>query len=343
MSTAMKISTRNRLIPGVLLTATILLTGCIAGLDYTRATPSAAQNVYVAGNVSAGAFAAEFALPTSVGVNVAPTTDLVGTATTMSDAHRIAFAPNGNLYVTDHSNNRVDIFAPGATGNIAPTASITGLNGPSGIAFDASGRLYVANQNSRNANANTILVFAAGATGAATPVATISGNTTLLNEPNGIALDASGKIYVCNENGYSVTVYAANPVGNITTAPIADIVGSNVKLSGPHDLALDSAGNIYVANGGDFGGPYADTVTVFSAGATGNATPLATISGSNTTFNNVNGISLDAAGKIYVGNQLVIDVFAANPVGALNQAPIASISGSNTGITSGVIHGVTVH
>ena len=33
-------------------------------------------------------------------------------------------------------------FAPGST---TPTATLTGLNGPDALAFDASGNLYVAN------------------------------------------------------------------------------------------------------------------------------------------------------------------------------------------------------
>ncbi|HXB61528.1 MAG TPA: NHL repeat-containing protein [Acidobacteriaceae bacterium] len=332
---------------GALLTATMVLTGCIAGFTYTAGTPNAAiQHVYVAGNVSAGAFASQFALPTSVGVNVAPTTDIIGTATTLSDAHRIAFDASGNMYVTDHDSNKVDIFAAGATGNVAPTSSIsggnTGLSSPSGIALDSTGKIYVVNQF----NNVSVTVYAAGATGNATPVATISGGSTGLVEPNGIALDSTGKIYVCDERNSStasVTVYAANPVGNITSAPLATIMGANTGLNSSHDLTLDSSGNIYVVNGDDFGGAGASTVDVFAAGATGNVAPIAVISGSNTAFSDPNGISVDASGKIYVGNQKAIEVFAANPVGTLNEAPIATSSGSNTGITSGVIHGVTVH
>ena len=41
-----------------------------------------------------------------------------------------------------HGNNTVSEFAPGST---TPTATLTGLNDPSALAFDASGNLFVAN------------------------------------------------------------------------------------------------------------------------------------------------------------------------------------------------------
>ena len=47
-------------------------------------------------------------------------------------------------------------------------------------------------------------------------------------------------------------------------------------LNGPFGIALDGAGNIYVTN---FSG---NSITVYPAGASGNATPTATIVGGNT-------------------------------------------------------------
>src|SRR5438094_7993262 len=53
-------------------------------------------------------------------------------------------------------------------------------------------------------------------------------------------------------------------------------------------------GPLYVAN---YDG---SSVTAYAAGATGNATPTATIAGSNTGLNHPSGIALDAAGQLYV-------------------------------------------
>src|SRR5438093_651703 len=106
---------------------------------------------------------------------------------------------------------------------------------------------------------------------------------------------SSGKpLYVANEVGNSITVYAAGASGNAT--PTATIAGGNTGLNGPIGIALDGAGNIYVAN------LNGNSITVYAAGASGNATPTATIAGGNTGLNGPIGIALDGAGKIYVTN-----------------------------------------
>src|SRR5438093_3173997 len=138
-----------------------------------------------------------------------------------------------------------------------------------------TGKLYVANYVG-----NSITVYAAGASGNATPTATIAGGNTGLNFPDGVALDGAGNIYVINDFGSSITVYAAAASGDAT--PAATIAGGNTGLSCPYGIAVDGAGNIYVSNANVF--PLG-SITVYGAGASGNVTPTATISGSNTRLN----------------------------------------------------------
>src|SRR5204863_220131 len=72
---------------------------------------------------------------------------------------------------------------------------------------------------------------------------------------------AGKPLYVVNEVGNSITVYAAGASGNATlTAPIA---GGNTGLNDLWNIALDGAGNIYVNN---LGG---NSITVYAAGANG--------------------------------------------------------------------------
>ena len=113
------------------------------------------------------------------------------------------------------------------------------------------------------------------------PISTIGGINTNLTDPQGIAVDSSGKIYVADDGneedeGISpgVLVYAAG--SNASAAPIATISGSNTGLGeaySSHGIALDSSGNIYVANF------YTPSVFVYPAGSNGNVFPSATISG----------------------------------------------------------------
>src|SRR5439155_24244814 len=109
-----------------------------------------------------------------------------------------------------------------------------------------------------------------------------------------MARDGAEQLYVRNDAGSSITVYAAGASGN--AAPTATIAGGNTGLNFPADIALDGAGNIYVVNQpGGIG-----SITVYAPGASGNATPTATIAGGNTGLSFPTGIALDGAGKIYV-------------------------------------------
>ena len=227
------------------------------------------------------------------------------------------------LYVANEFGNSITVYAPGASGNATPTATIaggnTGLNFPFGMARDGAGNIYVA-----NAGSSTINVYAAGASGNATPTATIAGANTGLRSPAGMALDGAGNIYVTNFNASSITVFAAGASGNAT--PTATIAGGNTGLTFPIGMARDGAGNIYVTN------PSSNSITVYAAGAIGNASPTATIAGGNTGLNSPFGIALDGAGNIYVTdrNSNSITVYAAGASG--NASPAATIAGGNTGL-----------
>ena len=73
------------------------------------------------------------------------------------------------------------------------------------------------------------------------------------------------------------------------------------------------------------------SITVYSAGANGNASPTATISGLNTGLNGPSGITLDGSGNLYVANSLnSITVYDAAASG--NASPTVTISGSNTAL-----------
>lgn len=220
-------------------------------------------------------------------------------------------------------------------------------NNPSSEAAQArraqSQTLYVTNDKYYNSNygtyegVNSVTVYAA-TTGRLAPSQRINGSNTKLKTPMGIAVDASGNIYVANSDGASVTVYAAGTTGN--AAPIENIHGSKTGLAQPWGLALDPSGNIYVANQ-DFGsGAY--SITVYAAGANGNVAPIRTISGPATMLSCPAGIALDASTppNLYVANNscvgsstgtYAITVYAGGASG--NVAPIQTISGSSTGLS----------
>src|SRR3989442_8889584 len=156
--------------------------------------------------------------------------------------------PGGKaLYVVNSGANSVAAYAPGASGDAAPTAVIhggsnTGLNGPRGIALDAAGNISVANYG-----VGTVTVYAPGASGNAAPTATIGGSNTDLSYPVGIALDTTGRIYVANAStNDNITIYAPAASGNAT--PTDMIAGSNTGLNAGGALGLASSGKPYAGD-----------------------------------------------------------------------------------------------
>ena len=239
------------------------------------------------------------------------------------------------LYVTNAASNTVTVYGAGAKHDAKPIQEISGsyteLDGPEGVAVDASGNIYVANFSGGPSGGGSVTVYAAGATGNATPTAVISGYYTQLYRPVGIALDpVNGDIYVANyygpgsESAGSVTAYAPGSNGNV--APIANIGGSYTMLDTytPNGIALDAGGNIYVSSS------TGTAVLVFPSGSTGNVSPSALISGYNTGLDAPEGLALDSNANIYVANEgsNTITVYAAGANG--NVSPVQTISGHKT-------------
>src|SRR5260370_6003375 len=183
--------------------------------------------------------------------------------------------PSDDAFVAAEAGVRLFPLTFRTTGNQTVTATDVAARSITGSeAVSVTPRpFYVA-----NFNGNSATVYAAGATGNATPIATIAGSNTGLTSPQGIAVDAAGRLYVANiANPYTITIYASGATGNAT--PAATIAGSNTGLSQPEGIALDAAGRLYVAT------LLNTTVTVYAAGAAGNATPTVTIAGNHTALN----------------------------------------------------------
>jgi uncharacterized protein (TIGR03437 family) len=214
------------------------------------------------------------------------------TASTMSQPRAVAFDSSGNLWVSDSGFNRILRFAASALDSPTPPpadtvvgqkdfvsssadqgagVSATGLDTPTGIAFDAQSNLYVADANNArvlrfsgpilpnvvNAAANGLWGQGGFTTRAVPPLA--SGTT--LNGPNNIAVD-SNSLYVAIPHDNRILVFPLSPatggsartvIGQTDFTTIA--VNGNAfpqaspgSLSGPSDIKVDSSGNIFVAD-----------------------------------------------------------------------------------------------
>ena len=83
------------------------------------------------------------------------------------------------------------------------------------------------------------------------------------------AAQAQPTVVVADGTGNQITSYALGG-----GAPIRQIAGTATGLSDATEVAADRGGNLYVANATGV------RVTVYAANATGNVTPIRTISGS---------------------------------------------------------------
>jgi HYDIN/CFA65/VesB-like, Ig-like domain len=275
--------------------------------------------------------------------DILPSATISGPSAGLDSPIGIALDGSGNMYVANGGGNAAEpsltVYPAGSSGDVAPIASISsaigGLGSPAGVAVDASGNIYVANDGGcagLNGGADTVTVYAAGSNGSGAPKATISGPNTGLSCPSGVAVDGSGDIYVV-VNGDTLTIYPAGSNGNV--APSAAISGSNTGLDTPVGIALDGSGNIYVLNlGFNFSGsPF---VTVYAAGSNGNVSPSATISGPNTGLNSPTGIAADDSGDVYIANAGTfsgIGALTVYPAGSNGDVlPSATIAGPSTGL-----------
>ncbi len=121
----------------------------------------------------------------------------------------MAVAPDGTVYVADVNNNRirritprgiVDTFAgSGIVGLADGPAATARFNGPTRLALDAAGDLFVADLNNQAVRAvrpdGTVVTIAGGA-GAGYVDAPVA--SARFDQPEGLAVDAAGNIYVAD-------------------------------------------------------------------------------------------------------------------------------------------------
>ena len=137
---------------------------------------------------------------------------------------------------------------------------------------------------------------------------------------SGVVVTAAGLIYVADAPANLIDIY--DPSGGY----LGDIYGPQTELSGPTGLAADSSGNIYAADQND------NSITVYAAGARGDAIPSRDIGGVTSGLNGVRGVALDSSGNVYAtdyGSDAVTVYAAGAGAGA---SPAATISGGAAGL-----------
>ncbi|MBI5529332.1 MAG: hypothetical protein HY897_23655 [Deltaproteobacteria bacterium] len=176
----------------------------------------------------------------------------------------VAVASNGTVYVADSANNVIRKISAGTATVLAGNgtrgyADGTGTSAvfaqPTGVAIDSTAMyLYVAdygNQRIRQVaitDGSTVTFAGSGTAGLFNAI----GTSAQFNGPYGISVDASGNVYVSDQNNHvirkitsagSVTTFAGNG-----TVGSRDGSGASAQFNSPAGTAVDPNGNIYIAD-----------------------------------------------------------------------------------------------
>ncbi|GAA1938293.1 NHL repeat-containing protein [Kitasatospora viridis] len=226
----------------------------------------------------------------------------------------------------------------GAAGYVSDggPAAVTKVNGPTGVALDKQGNLYLADRQ----NQRVRKVTPAGT------ITTVAGNgtagyvsdggpavATSLYDPVAVAVDDAGNVYIAEHQGQRIRkVDAAGIIttvaGNGTAGYVSDggpAVATPINY--PHGVVLDAAGNLYFSEWYGHRIRKVDTAGIITTVA-GNGTAGYVSDGGPavaTPLNNPSGLVLDPDGNLYFadyGNQRVRKV---SPAGI-----ITTVAGNGT-------------
>ncbi len=259
----------------------------------------------------------------------------------------------GDIYIQDDGNNRIrkvnslgiiTTFAGGGTSTadgIPATAASIGFHGNGVITEDPTGNiLFVDNHRIRKVDLSTgiISTIAGGLTwgfsGDGGPA-----TAALLNSPVGLAYDASGNLYVGDEDNYRIRKISTS--GIISTFAGTGIPGfsgdggpaSAAQFQSPDGLCFDATGNLYVADRYNQRIRKISTSGVISTIAGGSTSGFSGDGGPATAarFNEPSSLNVDSHGNLYIGD------FHNERVRKINlSGTISTVAGGGGSTTDGV-------
>lgn len=193
------------------------------------------------------------------------------TSASLSFPRGVALDAAGNVYIADSGNNVIrKIDKTGTITTVAGngTSGFSGDGGPaisaqlanvSGIAFDSTGNMYLADRD--NASVRKVTPGGTISTFAGTGVAGFSGDggqaaKATLYSPNSVAFDGAGNLYIADSSNNAIR--KVSPAGIISSVVGAGSTSfgfsgdggpaSSAQINDPQSVAVDVAGNLYIAD-----------------------------------------------------------------------------------------------
>jgi sugar lactone lactonase YvrE len=248
----------------------------------------------------------------------------MATAARLKNPSAVAVDAAGNIYIADMGNNRIrKVHTSGMITTIAGTGAMgyngdnipadsASLNHPRGVAVDAAGNVYIADENNhrvRKVKTDGTIVTIAGTgstvyNGDAWPSATLAA----LYRPAGVAVDKIGNVYIADQ--YNDRIRVVDTGNKITTVAgrlngyCCDFkLATEASLNHPTGVALDSAGNIYIADADNNRVRMVIKASKLIRTVAGNGSAIYvedSVKGTATAVGRPQGVAVDGAGSIYI-------------------------------------------
>jgi len=197
-----------------------------------------------------------------------PPAGLAATAACVGRSFGLAADGLGNVYASSLDVNQVYRIDNGGQLFLVAGSNVTGfsgdggqaaaaaLNGPKGIAADAAGNFYIADESNhriRKVSASGGITTVAG-----TGIAGFNGDglatSARLNFPSSVAVDSAGNLYVADVLNHRIRkVGSSGVISTVAGTGVAGPFGdggpaTSAQLRNPSGVAVDSAGNLYIAD-----------------------------------------------------------------------------------------------
>jgi sugar lactone lactonase YvrE len=290
-------------------------TGTAAQFNYPYGVDvDAAGNIYVADKLNHRIRKiSDSGVVTTFAGSTIGSADGTGTAAQFNSPSGVAVAIDGTVYVADTGNNRIrKITAAGVVTTLAGstpgtangTVTTARFNSPSGIAIDAVGNVYIADEGNHRIRKITSAGVVTTLAGSTLGYADGTGTAAQFHSPSGVAVDVTGNVYVADAINHRIRKISIDGVVITfagSTQGVSNGIGIAAQFYSPAAVALDAAGNVYVADAlNDRIRKITATGVVSTlAGSTAGAVDG---TGTGAKFFYPNGVAVNAAGTVFVGD-----------------------------------------